>query len=274
MVKNSFKRKKTRIKSRRNLKKTRKRNNKSKVKNKINKMRGGAVASDPPDCFECPITLDIMKDPVITFPDGITYERSAIERVIRSGGPCPTTRHALRLDQLIPNRALKNCIDAYVLAGTRAGGGGQSANSPPTPSLNEIFRKWCQENGVIRADLGNSGRFGNGPHNFTLDNIQVGNTYRYTTGNYLEQTSNIITRTATITDIETQHSADNFDILVSAKFSHVSGGARVGVPAGLFLHFSYFKEGSYMVEEGGKPVGWSQGYHGPPPNTIITINPM
>ena len=33
----------------------------------------------PPDCFLCPITREMLRDPVIT-ADGHTYEREAIEK--------------------------------------------------------------------------------------------------------------------------------------------------------------------------------------------------
>ena len=65
--------------------------------------------------FECPITLELMTDPVIT-PAGHTYERAAIERVINSGNPCPQTRNPLALTDLVPNRGLKDAIDSYVEA--------------------------------------------------------------------------------------------------------------------------------------------------------------
>ncbi len=45
-------------------------------------------------------------------PEGNTYERSAIEEWLRrSAGHSPITRSPLRIDQLVPNRALKAAID-------------------------------------------------------------------------------------------------------------------------------------------------------------------
>ena len=63
-----------------------------------------------PDEFICPITLEVMKDPVIC-NDGYTYERSAIESI--TGNISPMTRQEIDKTNLIPNRALKNCILRY-----------------------------------------------------------------------------------------------------------------------------------------------------------------
>ena len=63
-----------------------------------------------PDEFICPITLEVMEDPVIC-NDGYTYERSAIESI--TGNISPMTRQEIDKTNLIPNRALKNCISRY-----------------------------------------------------------------------------------------------------------------------------------------------------------------
>lgn len=44
---------------------------------------GHSSSSDTPDELKCPITMEVMKNPVIA-ADGITYERRAIERVFQS----------------------------------------------------------------------------------------------------------------------------------------------------------------------------------------------
>ena len=58
----------------------------------------------------CPITKCVMVDPVIA-PDGHTYERTAIEQAIIMNGKSPLTRQPIRIDQLIPNYAIKSLID-------------------------------------------------------------------------------------------------------------------------------------------------------------------
>ena len=59
---------------------------------------------------KCPITHEVMVDPVIT-PNGITYERIAIEKWITLHQNDPQTRNPLEINQLIPNRDLKNLYD-------------------------------------------------------------------------------------------------------------------------------------------------------------------
>lgn len=63
-----------------------------------------------PQRFYCPITVDIMTDPVIT-PSGNTYERSAITNWLQQHQTEPLTRKIIFPHQLIPNRALKEEIE-------------------------------------------------------------------------------------------------------------------------------------------------------------------
>ena len=60
-----------------------------------------------PDDFYCPITGDLMKDPV-SEPDGHTYERNAIEKWIMDKGTSPMTRKNIKVSDLKPNLTLKN----------------------------------------------------------------------------------------------------------------------------------------------------------------------
>ncbi|EHA8591370.1 U-box domain-containing protein 16-like [Cocos nucifera] len=63
----------------------------------------------PPD-FRCPISLELMRDPVVV-ASGQTYDRESISRWIASGhATCPNTGQALSHTNLIPNKALKNLI--------------------------------------------------------------------------------------------------------------------------------------------------------------------
>ena len=67
-----------------------------------------------PDEFVCPITYEVMQDPVCA-SDGNTYERSAIEVVLAlpdERRKSPLTREPLQTT-LFPNRALKNRIIAH-----------------------------------------------------------------------------------------------------------------------------------------------------------------
>ncbi|OQU81035.1 hypothetical protein SORBI_3007G226500 [Sorghum bicolor] len=63
-----------------------------------------------PNDFLCPITLEIMTDPVIV-ASGQTYERRSIQKWLDSGErTCPKSRQPLAHLSLAPNYALKNLI--------------------------------------------------------------------------------------------------------------------------------------------------------------------
>ncbi|CAF1014129.1 unnamed protein product [Rotaria sordida] len=68
--------------------------------------------AQPSETFICPITHELMRDPVID-PDGNSYERQAIEGWLRQNGTSPITRTPLSASDLRPNRALKAAIDEY-----------------------------------------------------------------------------------------------------------------------------------------------------------------
>lgn len=62
----------------------------------------------------CPITQEIMKDPVIT-PSGQVYEKSAIELWLQTHNTDPINREPLTVVQLIPNQALKEYMSHPIL---------------------------------------------------------------------------------------------------------------------------------------------------------------
>lgn len=69
---------------------------------------------DVPDYLCGKISFEILREPVIT-PSGITYERKDIEEHLqRVGHFDPVTRVKLSQDQLIPNFAMKEVVDAFI----------------------------------------------------------------------------------------------------------------------------------------------------------------
>jgi U-box domain len=62
-----------------------------------------------PDGFYCPITAEVMVDPVIS-PDGHTFERMAIEHWVRANGTNPISRDPLPLKNLRRNNNLYDLI--------------------------------------------------------------------------------------------------------------------------------------------------------------------
>jgi hypothetical protein len=70
----------------------------------------GAVASFVLDSFQCPLTMEVMRDPVIT-ADGQTYERAEIGSWFALGNrTSPLTGAELPSTNLLPNIALRNAI--------------------------------------------------------------------------------------------------------------------------------------------------------------------
>lgn len=67
----------------------------------------------PPSEFLCPITLDLMRDPVIV-STGQTYDRTSIAKWIQEGhSTCPKTGQKLTHTNLIANYALRSLISQW-----------------------------------------------------------------------------------------------------------------------------------------------------------------
>ena len=62
--------------------------------------------------FTCPISFEIMTDPVIT-KEGNTFERSAILNWLKGKNTCPLSRLPLFESDLITNKSLKEMIERY-----------------------------------------------------------------------------------------------------------------------------------------------------------------
>jgi hypothetical protein len=65
------------------------------------------------ESFFCPISQEIMNDPVIT-PQGISFDRQSILAWLKKDNKCPITKTPLKESDLIKNFALKNTIDEYL----------------------------------------------------------------------------------------------------------------------------------------------------------------
>ncbi|KAK3579281.1 hypothetical protein CHS0354_033360 [Potamilus streckersoni] len=74
----------------------------------------GNIDSHTPDEYLCPITREIMHDPVMA-ADGYTYERAAIQSWIDSEKDrSPMTNSPLTSKELVPNRSLKMLIQKFL----------------------------------------------------------------------------------------------------------------------------------------------------------------
>ena len=66
-----------------------------------------------PEDFRCPISLELMTDPV-TVATGQTYDRSSIQKWLRAGNIiCPKTGEKLINKELVPNSALRKLIQQF-----------------------------------------------------------------------------------------------------------------------------------------------------------------
>ncbi|XP_014912982.1 WD repeat, SAM and U-box domain-containing protein 1-like isoform X3 [Poecilia latipinna] len=80
---------------------------------KIEALKAEQSGSEAPDEFLCPITRELMKDPVIA-ADGYSYERESIESWIRGKNKTsPMTNLPLQTTLLTPNRSLKMAITRW-----------------------------------------------------------------------------------------------------------------------------------------------------------------
>lgn len=78
---------------------------------------GGSACDDTsfsvPKEFSCPISLDLMRDPVVV-STGQTYDRPSIIQWIGEGhSTCPNSGQVLADNRLVPNRALRSLISQW-----------------------------------------------------------------------------------------------------------------------------------------------------------------
>ncbi|KAG8366148.1 hypothetical protein BUALT_Bualt17G0045800 [Buddleja alternifolia] len=98
------------------------------VSNGVLEQSGEMIVGLNPDDFKCPITLEVMNDPV-TISTGHTYDRSSILKWFRCGNhTCPKTGERLITVDLVPNHAMKRVIQQYYQIPSRR-------NREPSPGV-------------------------------------------------------------------------------------------------------------------------------------------
>ncbi|KAF5769356.1 putative U box domain, armadillo-like helical, Zinc finger, RING/FYVE/PHD-type [Helianthus annuus] len=96
-----------------------------------------------PTHFRCPISLDLMKDPV-TLSTGITYDRESIEKWIRDGNQtCPVTNQVLTNFDQIPNHMIRRMIQDWCVE-NRAHGV-ERIPTPRTPITSYDIMEICSK---------------------------------------------------------------------------------------------------------------------------------
>ncbi|KAF8396369.1 hypothetical protein HHK36_017986 [Tetracentron sinense] len=106
-----------------------------------------------PQYFICPISLQIMKDPV-TVVTGITYDRESIEHWLVAGKntTCPLTKQTLPKDpDLTPNHTLRRLIQAWCTA--NASNGVDRIPTPKSPLNKNHVLKLIQDLQVPQLQL-------------------------------------------------------------------------------------------------------------------------
>eukprot|EP00210_Caulerpa_lentillifera_P006947 g6642.t1 len=83
---------------------------KSTVNDELNYKEQMAMLAVVDDSIHCPITFEVMKDPVIA-ADGHTYERRAIEQWLRQKKESPVTRQPISSNLLTPNLVIKHVVN-------------------------------------------------------------------------------------------------------------------------------------------------------------------
>eukprot|EP00729_Bicosta_minor_P028292 gene28292-biopygen23581 len=70
------------------------------------------MSNDAPPAFFCPISMELMRDPVSTV-DGHCYERAAIERWFEGSRTSPKTGARLSSTTVIPSHSLRQAIEEW-----------------------------------------------------------------------------------------------------------------------------------------------------------------
>lgn len=88
----------------------------------IQDSKNGGTELNIPSNFLCPISLDLMKDPVM-LPTGITYDRDSIETWLEAGNrTCPLTKQVLIAgSEPVPNHAIRRMIQNWCVENADSG---------------------------------------------------------------------------------------------------------------------------------------------------------
>ncbi|KAL3696293.1 hypothetical protein R1sor_010369 [Riccia sorocarpa] len=101
-----------------------------------------------PSYFMCPISLDLMRDPV-TLCTGMTYDRSSIEKWLDEGNlTCPATMQLLDNTRLIPNHTLRRLIQEWCVS--NRSNGVERIPTPKVPAQPEEVRAMLED---LRAGI-------------------------------------------------------------------------------------------------------------------------
>ena len=103
-----------------------------------------AAEDQVPISFYCPITQEIMADPVFT-SDGQTYERSAIEKWLANHNTSPLTGNQLSMSTLTPNVLARGMIREFLE---------RHPEHKPKPGASRVCWELPTQGGGVGLDLG------------------------------------------------------------------------------------------------------------------------
>ncbi|XP_047077012.1 U-box domain-containing protein 26-like [Lolium rigidum] len=107
------------------------------------------VGLQVPWYFRCPISLELMQDPV-TVATGQTYDRASIESWVATGNTsCPVTRSPLADFTLIPNHTLRRLIQEWCVAHRSLGV--ERIPTPKQPADPDLIRSLVVQGPALTA---------------------------------------------------------------------------------------------------------------------------
>lgn len=98
-----------------------------------------AIMDNIPEEYICPISYEIMKDPVIA-SDGQTYDRDALLQWLQVRSISPLTNEPITAASLVRNYALNAAIQRFVATSAAATGGARAPAAPQPTAVKKNFR--------------------------------------------------------------------------------------------------------------------------------------
>jgi hypothetical protein len=158
-----------------------------------------------PEQFVCPITLDIMKEPVIC-EDGNTYEKEAIMALKKPISPL--TSQPINLKNLIPNRVLKELIQQYLIDMDKKSLSGNDTNNSNKNNKTDNYDDYNMYNVLYDDDF-----YDEETHRLIDNFIFEDNTYKSNTNGNINHTNHTNHTTQTKSK-STDHVVKDIEIIL------------------------------------------------------------
>lgn len=113
------------------------------------------LLEDTPPDYVCPISRQVMVEPVMLVETGHTYEAAAVQKWLDAKSVCPVSGQKLRSKQTMPNYALKRVIADWAAV--------HGVTLPPAPTYSDVntYRSHSEWSAVAAAvSMQDNGSFG------------------------------------------------------------------------------------------------------------------